>query len=543
MPEIREYENTVNLTARLDPGAQVREGAAGLAKGQAKAAGWEALGGVAAHLGTEWEKYKSREELSKGSASRAELFERMTLGWRDTAKEADPNDPTTGTRWRKETLDTELNAWVEGFGTETGKKWAEAQAASMREHFFGKTLADQATAAGEAAVVNYQASVNSAGRAAAADPTDTEYVLNNLAADIENVALANPNLTPDQVARIRGDIPQAQRTVALAGAEALAAERPELLTQLVESGKLPGYNKLTGDDLSKLKAQAERFRTAADADAKAAEAARVRQEKAVGDANLTRIYAAGLSEDGATWNAPPDAIRALTQDALAHPERYQPGEVASFVSAVNRSTEDALSGANTRTDPPTWDSLSTRIGRGLTKVQVDQAYAAKRLSKADWTFLRQAADGEGQDSEANIPGWGRANEMINEHLSSIRPSITKSNPMAGEVSPVQDARYGEYSNQLRRSILGAIKRGASADEAVEKYLNPNSKDYFGKLVRFYQVTPGQQEAYEDAADAGRPFSLPPVDLGAIGRAAGKPTVAPRQPGESAAAYLRRTGGG
>lgn len=542
MPVIREYENKAGLRPEANPQTAVNAGNAKLQAARAEGAMFESLGQTAAQIGKTWEEQRVREEISQGYALEAQVTDNITEAWNNTIKNADPNDPQTAQKFRDDELEPLLQAYATGFKTTKGQQWAEARVATLRQHFYDKTIADQSRMAGVAAVSNLETTTNAMEATLQKDPTMLPLMLGTADSMVEGILQSNPHFTPDQVAKFRGELaPAIRKSMTLAAGRAMARTDPDAFQKAVAEGW--GGSNIDGQDREQLFGFAATMKNAQEADARAAEAAHLRQQKMIGDANLTRAYAAGLSEDGTSWHAAPDLVSAITEDALRNPDRYSPGEVSSFVSAVQRSTDDDLNGTNTRTDPPTWDSLSRRIGHGLHKTEVDQAYAAKRLSKADWTFLRQAAEGQGSDQEAKIPGWGRVNEMINEHLSSIRSSITKSNPMAGEVSPLQDRRFGEYSNTLRRSILGAINRGATADEAADKYLNPNSANYFGKLVPYYQVP---QETLDQAAfDGPGAVNLPPVDLGAIGRGA-SPTgaaVTPRKPGESAADYLRRTGGG
>lgn len=547
MPQIREYENQAGLTARLDPGAAVAGGNAGLRAAQARAEATKDIGNIAvsaAGYGKAWEEQRAKEEISQGFATEAELNDNISTAWNNYVKNADPNDPTTADRFRKEELEPILQSFQTGFTTERGKAWSETRIAALRQHYFERTIGDQSRLAGVAAVTNFEKSANIWQATLQRDPSFLPVVLGSIDSMVEATMASNPNWTPEQIANFRGKIVPALRTAStMAAGGAMAKLNPAEFKKALAAGW--GGTDIDGQQREQLLADAERMEAAAEADAKAASAERIRQEKAAGNANLVRIYAAGLNPETGDWNVPPDAVTAITEDAIRNPGRYDPGEVASFVNAIGRAAEEAASGENTPSDPATYDSLGKRIGKGLTKTEVDQAFYSRRLSKRDWTFLRTAAEGSGGDAEdAKIPGWSRLNEQINEHFSGVRSSITKSNAFSTQVYPAQDQRMLEYQQMVRQTVMDGIKnRGMSADEASERWLNPNSPNYLGKLIPHYQVS---QEQLRTMRRPGQtPQALPAVDPRDILRTeqakdAAKGSSPPR-PGESVAQWKARTG--
>lgn len=548
MPEIKQYENQAGLTARLDPDAQVRGPSAQIRAAQMNADALEGFGGIAQKLGKEWEDHRAQEEISQGFALEAELNQNISTAWNNNLKNADPNDPQVAQRFQQEDLEPILQAYQTGFQTERGKAWAEARIAALRSHYFEKTVGDQARLAGVAVVTNLEKTRNAMEATLQQDPSQLPLLLSTADSMVGAVLASNPNWTPEQIANFRGEIlPKLRNGFVMAAGGAQAQSNPKAFKAALEGGW--GGTDIDADQRRQLWGAADRFESAADADRKAAEAEAKRVRKEAGNAFLVGVYAKGYNPQTGTWSVPRGAQTEITQFVLQNPDAFDPGEVSSFINALQRATEQELSGENIRTDPALFEDFRGKVAKGtLTKQEVDNAYYAKRLSKDDWRDYRSSAKGgDGSSEDGSIPGWGRANERINEFLSGTRSSITKSNPMAMEVYPLQDQRNMEFGQMVRRTILDGIKnRGMSADEAVEKWLSPDSKSYLGNLIPFYQLTPDQLEAEESRE--GNVSRLPPVDLGGIaaqGAAARAARAAPaaRKPGETPAEYLRRTGGG
>lgn len=521
MPEIREYENKANLTARLDPSAQVRVGNAQAEASQASARAWDSLGGVASELGKQYEEHRAKEEISAGFKLEAEVNDNLSTAWNNYLKNADPNDPQTADRFRKEELEPILQSYASGFKTDRGKAWSEARVAALRSHYFEKTIGDQSRLAGVAAVTNLTETQNLWQATLQRDPSQLSLMLSTADSMIDATLASNPNWDASQIAAFRGQmLPKIRSDLTMAAGTQQALSNPAAFKQALTGGW--GGKDIDADQREALYARAEAAEKADAADQRAAEAKAKADALALGDRNLTSIYAAGYDPETGNWNVPPDAQKALLSDMVTNPQRYSPGETASFIGALNRATDDQISGKNRRTDPNTYELLTKKIGKGLKKVEVDQAYAGGFLSKDDWTFLRTSGEGaDGSSEDGKIPGWTRLNEQIEEFASAQRSSITKSNPMSAETYPLQDQRFGEFKNQLRRSIIGAVKGGLTADEAADRYLNPSSPNYFGKLTQFYQVTQDQIDAAVFREDGSPLVGLPPVDLRAIGRAGGK----------------------
>lgn len=546
MPEIKEYSNQANLKAVLDPSNPIRAGAAQLSAAKVNQDMWGSLGETAQALGKEWETHRARQEISHGFKTEAELNDNLSTAWNNYLKNADPNDPTTADRFRKEELEPILDSFATSFQTGQGKQWSEARVAALRAHYFEKTISDQSRLAGVAAVSNLTETQNLIQAGLQKDPTNLPMALGTLDSMVEATLAANPNWDAAQIASFRGQLlPKMRQDAVMAAGVSMARTNPDDFARRLAEGW--GGKDIDAGQREQLFGMAQSIKKADEADARAAEARAKTEVKAAGNRFLTEIYTSGYNEETGVWTVPPGAQKAIVAKMHENPEMFDPGETHALLNAMAQGTQDELEGKNRRSDPNTYSALTKKIGHGLTKTEVDQAYADKRLSKEDYTFLRTSGEGsDGSSDDAKIPGWTRLNSQIDDFIRGHKSSITKSNPMAMEIYPLQDQRAYEFENQLRRSIIGAIKGGLTADQAAERYLNPQSKDYFGKLVQFYQLTPDQldQEAMRDS-NVG---SLPPVDLRAIGRAGGAAPAgqsvpaAPRKPGESAAQYLARTGG-
>lgn len=122
-------------------------------------------------------KYAEHEEVSKGAANYAKVQSGLLKQWNETAKNADPNDPTTAAKFREEVVEPTLAKFQEGFLTEGGQKFAESHGASLRQEMFTKTAADMSSLAAIAVKNNYATTVNTLSNTVRTDPSSLPNAL------------------------------------------------------------------------------------------------------------------------------------------------------------------------------------------------------------------------------------------------------------------------------------------------------------------------------------------------------------------------------
>jgi hypothetical protein len=138
--------------------------------------------------------YAQHQEISHGAAAYAGLNDQLTQAWNQTAKTADPNDPTVAQKFREETLEPALEKFGQGFLTEGGQKWAETRVDSLRNHMFEKTAADMGTLAGDAVSVNVKTMANSMSNTAMSDPSSVPHLLDSIDSSVGAMVDSSPNI-------------------------------------------------------------------------------------------------------------------------------------------------------------------------------------------------------------------------------------------------------------------------------------------------------------------------------------------------------------
>lgn len=187
-----------------------------------------------------------------------------------------------------------------------------------------------------------------------------------------------------------------------------------------------------------------------------------------------------------------------------------------MLSAINQANR-----GDTATDPAVFDSIFNRIHApdgDPTKIADDRAllpYMGHGLSFDDLNKLRGELKGR------NTPEGSTQSDLKKNLFSMARKQIDTS--IFGVSVDTQGA---QNFYKFQQAALSYIDTKTRAGANVLDLYNPDSKDYVGKLIPLYTRTPQQQQ--EDVAKA-------------MGMSGSKPVATPRQPGESPADYLKRTG--
>lgn len=151
-------------------------------------------------------KYEDHQQISAGAANGAQLIENLNKSWEQTAKKADPNDPSHAAKWREETLGPALEQFQSGFTTEKSQQWAEHFVDQARTHMFQKTAADMSGLAADAVHINTLKTINSLGNTLSTDPSGLDFARNALKSSLDGLVDSSPNLTAAQAAKVRNDL-------------------------------------------------------------------------------------------------------------------------------------------------------------------------------------------------------------------------------------------------------------------------------------------------------------------------------------------------
>lgn len=535
MPQIRQFNNPVE-GLRPDNGMEQVAALNARHVDQEFSRAGSAIGGGIASAGEAYTTVKAQQEISQGMATHAEIADNLSTAWSATINNADPNDHSVGEKFREEQLKPILDAWTTSFSTDIGRKWAEAQAGQLTQHFFEKTAADQAFKSGNAAVENLEATARHLGNMVFNDPTTMDTALGTMDAAIQASIGSNPFLTPETASRMSTELREKYRTqLAMGGAEGQSRINPDAaMKDLAEN---PKWNELlTPEQRNQQYSLAQAYKREQFADQRSAYAFQKEQQKDDFNQRVVALETQMFQPDG-SLTVPPGFHQQLLQLSRHPGASSEPGRIEALENAAAKATRDKIDGTYTQTDNVTWQNLAGRIGlpggdpRSLNHTLVNQAYAAGKLSDHDYHFLSEAVE-----KTHNDPAETQALARLNQSLERVKPLVDHSNIYSGKLDQSGIAHYADLHydvfaryNQLRAS-------GMNATEAERVLEDPRDPRGIQANLGPYQTDNKQGLANLHArvsAGGGPTRTAAPAPIG---------SAAARKPGESPEAYLARTGG-
>lgn len=176
--------------------------------GEAVASAGAHIGSGIASAGEAAVSYLDHQQINAGAAKGAEMLSNLTDSWNNTAKNADPNDPSVAKKWTEETLEPALESYEKGFLTQRSSEWGQRYIDSLRQHFFEKTSADMSTLAGVAVETNMHNIANNFSNTAIGDPSSVPFLLDNVDHQVDGLVNSSPNLKGAVAAKVRGEVSQ-----------------------------------------------------------------------------------------------------------------------------------------------------------------------------------------------------------------------------------------------------------------------------------------------------------------------------------------------
>jgi hypothetical protein len=166
------------------------------------------VGGAVRDAGDAYVRYEDHRQISAGAALGASIIAGLNQEWNDTAKNADPNDPSVAKKFIEERLSPTLEKFQEGFTTERAQQWAESFIDRYRLHMFERTSADMSSLAADAVHVNTQKTANELGNASYNDPSThgLDLAFKTWGDTIGAVTSTSPNLQADAANKVRTDL-------------------------------------------------------------------------------------------------------------------------------------------------------------------------------------------------------------------------------------------------------------------------------------------------------------------------------------------------
>jgi hypothetical protein len=529
MPNIRQFNDPIQGLRPDDKGAQATVMAARHVEGVYQQAG-EAIGGGIAALGDEYVKQKSFQDISHGLATSPEMQTGLTSQWNQVAKTTDPNDHSVAEKFLNETVEPALTQWESGFTTEQGRTWATEHAAQIRQHFSEKTAADQSTLAGAAAVDNYKRMVTGLSNGALQDPTNVNTALGSLDAGIAALIAHNPNATPELASKMATELrDEGRKEIFKGGFIGMARGNPDQAIDALVKGY--GSTDLDATEREQLYGFAASQKRQMVSDQRAQTEMQKQANEQDFKVKMSALTGQMFAADGSLV-IPPNFHQNLLALSL------HPGADPAAIRAAGDAGVHAIELANTRalqpTNPATWRDLTSRIGAqdgtpgSLTHAMVDRQFADGNLSATDYHFLHQAVETAKADPAAHA-----AIAELNQALTRVKPLVDHSNLYSGKLDQSGTALFDDLHFDTFQRLQQLEKGGMSAQDAVKVLTDPRDPRGIQANLTPYQTNNKQGLAaiHARVSAAGGPTSVTAPAL----------TTA-RKPGESAADYLKRTGG-
>ena len=527
MPNIRTYQNPEKGFTANNMGA-TSAGFAGSALRQDLTAAGQAIGQGINKVGQEYVAHQVQAETSDLTAKYAQTFEQLTQSWNEAAKNADPNDPDTGKRWREDVMQPALEQLGEGFHTDQAKEHAQRLSSQLSAHMFEKTVADQSTIAGNASVSNVNTMINAYSNAVQADPTAMRGAMPLLQDSIETIISSHPNLSADQASALRTKLLDGGKAaIAKSAALGMIDKNPDLFRQAAKNGQFDQY--LDASEIKTLDNYADSQQRAALAAQHAAEAEQRRQQTEAVTSYANQVFAKSVDPNTGQIHITPDFYKETAKLSLMPSAPAGLGR-AMYNFGLQKQKEEAA-GMPAVTDPNTYHDFSQRMflpagdPNSITLADVYEARTEGKLSDKDFQFYKGAVN-DAQKDPQKVEQYKR----LDDFFKGYKSTITKTNPFLKSYDAPGDQRYYQFQVDKREQLV----QGLEAGKSVNDMLDPTSKDFIGRDVGKYTYTKEQgRELMMENIQTGKSGIVTPV---------GGAEAPKRMPGESPADYLKRTGG-
>jgi hypothetical protein len=422
--------------------------------------------------GDAYVKYAAHQEISHGAATFAQLHSDLTNQWNDTAKNADPNDPSIAGKFNDETLNPALEKFRSAFSTEAGQNWAESHIDALRSHMFEKTAADMSTLAGDAVTVNVRKMTNAWTNTARNDPSAVPYLLSTAESSINGVVQTSPNLKGVNAAKVTQQILQATKEqIVKAGAlGAIESSADPEKAAATFAQRYPDY--VNSQEIDQFAKAAKYYKRIGDSETRAARVQADYENKNDFNTKINNLEASTMPQKpGDPPQLPPDYWDKL-RDLSMHPgAALEPGRLRSMVQQgeiitdrLNKPEPIARVSHDT-----TMDLLGQiRSGKMPDNTAIYDAYQKGNLTRADFAFLNT------EFGNLRTPDGQRLGTLKQSFLHGIEPSIDKS--VMGVPDPDGKERFYQLQFELERRMAEFRKQGKDP----YSLLDPSSPDYMGK---------------------------------------------------------------
>lgn len=457
-------------------------------------------------LGTAYEAYQARQEISHGMATFATGMNNLSQGWNATAKTADPNDPTVSQKFHDETVQPWVDQFVGSFKTKAGQRWAQEKAAELTTHMYEKSAADMSTLAGEATIQNMEVAKNQFSQMTMNDPSSHDVAQQSWRDMVETTLQHNPNLTADQAARIREHYTtDGGKEIAAGAFYGVAGNNPGLARQMLADGKWGNY--FDADQVKVLDGYAQTVQRANDERVKAAEAQQRKQEDDEAKAALGQAQAGMVDKQG---NILPDPnfYKNLTTLMQMPGIQRDPSGLKSLIEMANTARDHYINHTNVNSDPQTYINLSRNVNNGLSASQINDAYSKNLLSDHDFNKLQEMV---AKADRSTDPAEKELTRRRTEFLDSIKTQMGTTGPLGTFLKPEGAQRFYQFQVDTQQKEDALRAAGKSPVEIMDTLYNPRHSSYQGAAVGAYSINTKEGAAIAAAAAAGKTVYMNPPD--------------------------------
>lgn len=500
MPRIQVYQSQVNAPSfnpskRYTP-ALTGAGLADIAQGTGQ-------------LGNAITKAVETNELSKLSANASGTMADLSKQWEQTKLNADPNATDTADKFMADEVQPAMDKLSDGLSTRGAKLQAQQMSARIKGDLLVRSNSDMAGIAGETAKANYLSTVENLAGTTITDPTALGSVL-----DMHEQALngLKGKLNAGQIDLLRI---QGNAQISRSAAEGMIDTNAPQFLKDAKAGKYDGLMK--GTQMGTLIHQAETRIRANEAEAKANTLLN-KQLAEQHSKDVTNGFVSGLmDENGKFIGSQGDLGKLIMRKDVTEENK------SAALSMFTRLTEDAGKD-NTKTDPSVVNQMTQDIYSGkANEDDVAMAIASGKV-KADKVneLMGFATEHKTPEGEAIHGAWG-------DIQAKLKGTYTPNDA-------IPDPAGQDLISQNMTILRMRYQEGLSQGKSKISMLLPGSKDYIAGDIK----KPSRQEISARIMQQQKTgtYTIPAP----AGQAA--PTESKggdRQPGESAADYLKRKG--
>lgn len=464
-------------------------------------------------------KHEAMKDTSNNSKAGADAFASLSAQLSAAAQkaQADPNNADKHWADFQSSMEDQLAKIGADNSTDAGHENAQRISATLRNEFTHQTIGAKATISGNQMVTNLEQTKNGLAQAVSNNPTLLGTAITMLKGSLEDQLAAHPGLTPEQQAKIRSDYATpAMKDIAVAAFHTMADRDPAAAREALKRGEFAGL--FEGHEINSLQNYAESMTRAQTEQERAAAAEARRAAKEQFDKATNNVISTVVNPENGQLQMPPDYFKNVI--ALKNLDQADDGTIRAMLSMGRSVTDDIEKGTPVTTDPHTYEDFRSRAflaetdPRKLSTAEVLQARADHKLSDKDYTFWNSAVNELSKDEAKSA-----SQKDFGKFLTSYKGYITGSSFL--KVDAYGDQKFYEWSARAQQ-MHDQMKQAKVPEDDIRKAI-------VGVLPQYQVSKDTALQSYTLKATTG----LKPLPAGA--------TVVKRNPGESAADFLKRSG--